>query len=54
MDFKELSEKTILYLSNMKETLDDVEAFMNKIGLGRNIANFSNSFSSLAICVLND
>jgi len=41
-------EKRILYLSNMKETLDDVEAFMNKIGLGRNIANFSNSFSSLA------
>ena len=39
--------KVTLYLSNMKSTLDNVEAFLIKEGLGNNVANLSNSYMSL-------
>lgn len=39
--------KRTLFISNMKETLDDVEKFLEDKGLGKYVANFSNSFASL-------
>ena len=38
--------KKTLYISNMKETLDNVEAFLLKEGLGNNVTNLSNSYVS--------
>lgn len=39
--------KKVLYISNMKETLDDVETFLNENGLGRIVANFSKPYRFL-------
>lgn len=40
-------EKRVLYISNMRETLEEVEMFLSQIGLGRLVANISKPYSFL-------
>lgn len=39
--------KKVLYISNMKETLEDVEIFLSQIGLGRVVTNIAKPYNFL-------
>ncbi len=46
--------KKTLFISNMKETLDSVEDYLDNYGLGNNVSNLTNSYQKIYSEVLKD